>query len=531
MELHLLMQQSALVHSQIIAGRDGLMRRVSSVNTMDAPDILEYLEEGQLLLTTGYSLKDNLERLPDMIRRMHERGCAGLGIKSKKFLGGISEEAARAASDLSFPLFELPPDISLGRLVHDSLALVLKSREQELQESKYFHEKLSGLLHQEGGLTLVMREMERTLACRISLMNARKELLYTRSGENQEELTSLFIPDGERRFYTCENSRGGMWTLYPVEAGHRCNGMLVFDREMTESQPQALLVSHAANVISFELMKQQAVTQHDRMMKNAFFNDVLEGRFRTNAEISSRGSYYGVEEETMYLTAAAQLDTFSMEEGERMLYEKKAEVYDLLSELLPALLPSHILFMKGELFVILTGVHFMHEEVEEDFIKVLTDLQLACSERLNASLSFGIGNAAPQLTDLKRTWQESVEALHTGLQLYKTSFVQTSRTKGLKELISMTADQNRRSFVKYELYPLLHLANEKERSILIQTLTAFLEENCHISNTAERLDIHRNTVLFRIHKCEELLAKDIKDPYTSLSLRMALYIQKEWKDS
>ncbi|MGO4076400.1 helix-turn-helix domain-containing protein, partial [Staphylococcus aureus] len=46
-----------------------------------------------------------------------------------------------------------------------------------------------------------------------------------------------------------------------------------------------------------------------------------------------------------------------------------------------------------------------------------------------------------------------------------------------------------------------------------------------ISETAKRLSIHRNTVIYRLEKCEELLRISLKDSDATLRLRLAFRIQ------
>ena len=54
------------------------------------------------------------------------------------------------------------------------------------------------------------------------------------------------------------------------------------------------------------------------------------------------------------------------------------------------------------------------------------------------------------------------------------------------------------------------------------TLKTYLDLNCNITDTANALFIHRNTVKYRINRCEEILDRDITDPNFSLQLRLSL---------
>lgn len=80
-----------------------------------------------------------------------------------------------------------------------------------------------------------------------------------------------------------------------------------------------------------------------------------------------------------------------------------------------------------------------------------------------------------------------------------------------------------KKFCTYTLQNLAHLPRDDQG--LIHTLSVYLETHCQISETAKRLYVHRNTVIYRLEKCEELLGKSLKDADTTLRLRLALRIQ------
>ncbi|MED3647423.1 helix-turn-helix domain-containing protein [Halalkalibacterium halodurans] len=60
---------------------------------------------------------------------------------------------------------------------------------------------------------------------------------------------------------------------------------------------------------------------------------------------------------------------------------------------------------------------------------------------------------------------------------------------------------------------------------MLETLDSFLNHHCQISETAKSMFIHRNTVIYRIKKCEEILGIDLKGGHETLQLRMALFMK------
>lgn len=83
-----------------------------------------------------------------------------------------------------------------------------------------------------------------------------------------------------------------------------------------------------------------------------------------------------------------------------------------------------------------------------------------------------------------------------------------------------------------QLGPVLELPL-KERDMLLETLTAWLEENCSTAHAAVRLHCHRNTVLNRLHRISTLIGRPLngRAAYVSLSLALsALHLRDGLRD-
>lgn len=93
MKLAEILQKPVFNAVEVIAGHTGLNKEIKNITMMDAPDIVEYLYPNDLLVTTAYHLKDKPDVLLSLIKSMQEKDCTALGIKAKRFLGQIPQEA------------------------------------------------------------------------------------------------------------------------------------------------------------------------------------------------------------------------------------------------------------------------------------------------------------------------------------------------------------------------------------------------------------------------------------------------------
>lgn len=73
------------------------------------------------------------------------------------------------------------------------------------------------------------------------------------------------------------------------------------------------------------------------------------------------------------------------------------------------------------------------------------------------------------------------------------------------------------------------LAFPEEESMLDlrNTLDVYLKNQSEITQTANDLFIHRNTVKYRINRCEEILDMEINEAENSLNIRLALKLSKK----
>ena len=101
-----------LAGARVLAGDGGLDRVIEHVTVVDAPDAADWLRGGEFVLTTAYGVKDTPEGQVELIKRMISAGVACLGIKLRRFIDALSDEALACADDADFPVIELPYEVA-----------------------------------------------------------------------------------------------------------------------------------------------------------------------------------------------------------------------------------------------------------------------------------------------------------------------------------------------------------------------------------------------------------------------------------
>ena len=101
------MKTGGLSKCRLLAGEAGLDNAITCVDCMEVPNIEPWLRSGELLITTGYALRDDENAIPYLLETLTKGKAAALAIKTR-FLGELKDTDIALAQCLGLPLFEMP---------------------------------------------------------------------------------------------------------------------------------------------------------------------------------------------------------------------------------------------------------------------------------------------------------------------------------------------------------------------------------------------------------------------------------------
>ncbi|MFD2350501.1 PucR family transcriptional regulator ligand-binding domain-containing protein [Nonomuraea ferruginea] len=133
---------STLAEARLIAGESGLGRIVQRLNVMEVPDILAWVKPHELLLTTGYPLRNTPQSLGRLVADLDERGLAALAIKLGRYVDELPSAMAEQADRLGFPLILLPNDVGFDDILNQVLTDILNRQAAVLVRAEEAHRAL-----------------------------------------------------------------------------------------------------------------------------------------------------------------------------------------------------------------------------------------------------------------------------------------------------------------------------------------------------------------------------------------------------
>ncbi|PRR98558.1 transcriptional regulator [Bacillus sp. NMCN6] len=311
------------------------------------------------------------------------------------------------------------------------------------------------------------------------------------------------------------------FSVFPIDLTEQtCEYVVIPSFISPHNEALQVIIEQAVNEISIARMRQYTAQQTAKRARNEGFRRWIEGASYSQQDAAYIAKAFGLNIDNSYLCMICQLDQCH----ETTHFLKQQLILDQVIDLLDSALPSSpfpsFLFVKGDMGIVLMEETGSWSEMSDRLLSFLKQLQMLVSIQVNHTISFGVSLTSCRITHLSEGYSEALEALQAGHLSSQPGYIQFYQAKDVPDLLKLIPKKDLVTFHQLHLHPLYEAGQN-----LLHTLSVYLETHCHISETAKRLSIHRNTVIYRLEKCEDLLRISLKDPEATLRLRLALRIQ------
>ncbi len=227
--MHLTVEEALSIYplseAKLIAGSKGKHRIVKSINVMDAPDISDWIKEGEMLLTTAYLIKDNLEEASNLLQTLNRRGSSALGIKLGRFWDVVPEKLIAEAERLNFPLIELPFQFTFSDQMNGLFRAELARSTTVLQSIMEKQKKLMHFALRSGRSRPLFDSVSEVIGHSLAVISTRGDVIYNNSEYSESQLLEGW-PWQKRNQRIRIAGKSGF--RIPLQQGEKCSGYLQY---------------------------------------------------------------------------------------------------------------------------------------------------------------------------------------------------------------------------------------------------------------------------------------------------------------
>ena len=546
----------AFAKADLVAGSAGLGRTVEWVRVMETPDTIRALRPGDLLITTMYAVKDDREAQLALVDGIQRAGGAALVVKPERYLRGLPEEMVAEADRVGLPLFTLADEVPFVELMEPLLERIINAEHWRLKRSLEIHARFTDLVLDGKGIAEIARTLSDLLGSAVSVEDASFHLLAHAGGSandpHRKETIArqgtparvLFDPQVQRMLREVESRRHpvkfpafphvGMnkeRIVAPIFAANQVLGNIsVIDSPAEQEELAVMAVEQAALVAAFAMTKEREVAEVEARVRGEFLDDLVQGTYGDEAAAQRRARHLGYPIQGSHLYVRVDIDDFRalLRKGisEDAIQALKRELFRRVSTAVRAVHPRALLGAHSDsVFALLPfAAGADAEEARRRGHALGTQVQEAVEEwKPGFTVSVGISALIEAPAGVPGAHREVTAVMDTLARFHRWNQVVAVPELGLTGLLAGVDHERLIEFTHRHLGPLLE--HDRARGAdLVPTLKAYLEAG-EQQAAARRLQIHPNTLRYRLDRIREITGAELEDAETRLNLAVALRVQ------
>jgi PucR family transcriptional regulator, purine catabolism regulatory protein len=511
--------------AQLVAGGEGLDRRVTWATRMRARlPAFERVRGGELALLALSQLHRLDETLPHLLTSLYKEGIAAIAIATSS-LESLETETLSLADQLHLPLILLPLTAPLEEIEREVITFIVSFRGDNERKATEISHQLMQLSVQGAGLQGICEHLAQTSNKWVLVQEAGQELRCHAAPSNNENQT---LPSP----LTDENLlRVGLRRItVPIQIRHEAVGYLSLigkDFDYLER----LILGQVTPILALEFARERDRNEVESRYSAEALMDVLQGNYQQTDEILTRARLLGYELLVPHIVAIFEIGQIEPEYPASSFQTQWGKrIRDELQRIWPACWVS----FEARRVLALLPINESNGVVESEFEKIIPSRMDRVQARFQQSrmgngnlptFTAGIGRVAKDVQQISQSYREAQQALEIGRRLFGEGKIHYFARLGIYRLLfHLYGHQELSDFYQETLGPLSE-TDSRSNNALIETLECFFNCNGNLSETARTMHLHRNSLLYRLGRIEELLGRSLDDPELRLSLLIALKIR------
>lgn len=531
----------------LIAGFKGARNTISIVNIMADPDIMDWVQAGEFLLTTAYFFdKDNLEAQKELIRNCASKNLAGLGIKVKPYLDSLPQELIDLANQLNFPLINIHQSIPLSDVMLPVFKEIFEKQAFLLEKIEKVHEEFMSIMLGGKGIEEITGVVHKNVDNPAVLSLKYSNQIIEKFGDVNSSTKERLLKDVED-FYSPNDGRSKLKRLDEDRVlvnGRFVRRMImpiilkddVYGHIFTWSTNTPIggfdlsIIESASTTIALAVLQELSVKEVEIRYRSEFFEDLISTDSKRKKKALERTHFFNLKPNNYYVIEVMSFKLkFEGEKPDDYVFEYLQDYSNMIVSTVEEVMDY--LNLDGIVSTKLNGIQILlsFEDLDSVDQKLETfneKLVGALSRKFeDIDINVGVGRAYKGLENVNKSFADAVKTIRIAKIITKKDVVTFDELGIFKILSQDFLTEELEDFYKTTLKPLVDY-DEKKSTEFVKTLEAYFTYNGNLTRMSEHLFTHYNTILYRINRINEITNMDLNDPNDRLNLEIALKIRE-----
>jgi sugar diacid utilization regulator len=526
--LHRLLQERLLRGSRVLAGETLLSRRVQWCHSLQ-----DVLRDGVTDLGGIVVLADAAD-LDDQ-RWVDLAGAAAVFVR-----GPVSVPASvRKRTQDQLVVVQLPSSVTRTSVLELVAVLSLAHRAHVLEYGQEVHSMLAHLLHRGGGLTALCSRLAKVSHCGVAVLGTDLHLLAFDPGPRNDldpaavtvavrtaepQMSALTTAPGPHAVMTLELSvkdRPVTCVVGAIDLVEQRDGwVLLFDSSETITEhdlaEHRVAVEQAVTIFGTELLRVRGIERAEERAKGNFVHALLHARFSNRADLVARASHYDFDVDGRYGVVVAHSGGLL---AQRDSPAKLAEMARGAAGVPNVPDRQTLATVVGDVVAVVRHMPPSRRGRADPAGDELREYAVAWERRLcergQKKVLVAFGRPVAGADAIVESYREARIALDLRDRLQVEEVCGFADLRVDSVLLDLAQQAGGQEYAGEILGPL-------RDDSLAEVARVYVEAGGNLNEAARRLNVHRNTMLYKLERITRLLQRDMRAPGTQFAVWLAI---------
>ncbi len=523
--------------AHIVAGHGGVQRQVLWMHSASVPDAPDWLNGGELVITTIFNMPQALDEQCEYIRKMAETGVAGLLLSVGRYINQAPSHLIQIADELDFPLIEISYTkrfVDLAKAVNERIA---SQNLHLVRHALHIQQSLTQLVLEGGGLQHLATRLAELLEHSVSIENERFEAMATENIAEVDEARRYTQLHGrtDPRLVNALEARGILpeikQTLRPkyleampdvglemerilapiVVHGEIYGYMWIIADEHAISEIDQMAIESGATIAALMLLHQESVQSAEASLKGSMISQLIQGDVSRETILTDQSMRYGVDLRAPFVMMIVECNLSGS--------QRVAQLYRAINRLIVSDgWPAVVGQFAGQ--IVLLAQDNEHLKALAARVQERVALSKIC---LDDQPRLGVSGVQQGGTEVKTAYQQCRDVLQISRRLEPNARIAYFDELGYLHTLFHAGATSLKTNPHVQI--LRRLLEEKQAD-LFRTLEAYLDNGGNGVGTAEALHIHRSTLNYRLQRIIQICGVNLQDSLVRTNLQIALKLMR-----
>ena len=501
-------------------------KSIESISVIELP-VENFVHKDELVLTTCIGCTDNDSVFLNFVKDIYNSGASCLVVSIGRYVKSTPQSVIDYANDVNFPIIEIPWKIRFAGIIESVLTEINNSRQANIKIFENLQKKLLTLFLNGSTLSEAADLIYQELGNQAVIVNSLG--MVKGNSRDSDELLKILEPplnilfSGKNLDQLSNYDYKDIYTVYKILSKNMTYGYLYLKTKEDDNDyvrdNKVLVVRHIISAISLWFDREQTIFETEMHHKDKYVWNLIQADENELHELYAQSESLGYDLSKQYICMVGMISNFeklyNVQRSNFSSYEEwkfncvkavKSQIIRVGQTIEQEIM---LTYQQERLIIFLEATDDDLEKYANEFIDIIENRIKPIYPQL--ILSWGIGIYKTDYSHFNKTYLDAKISLEFGQNERELGFRYVYHNTSTYRLLSILLNDNETHEIIKSIVGNLVEYDTENGLDLITTFKSYMENKGNVSQTARSLHLHRQSLLYRLKRVEEITQMSLEN--------------------